>query len=281
MNICIEYKKNFKYINEINEFTINVSEEHLKTEHRAKSLKEFLIKYKNKRINIRLKNNQSLDSSLLEEDFINAAIPFFSNLIKEYNLKLFFIINKSHYHKFKKEGLNYFFELTQAYDWDIFTGLIVMGVSDIYVTNSLGFDLKNVSKIAKKYKIKLRTYPNVCQSSFYLNKNNFKNFWIRPEDLEYYSQYIDTFEFWNKELIANIDLLYKIYIKDQKWDGNLQNIIQGLQKPLDSRNINNEAFRIRSYCEKKCLKGFDCFICDRANINSFQNYDIRNINLQE
>jgi len=57
--------------------------------------------------------------------------------------------------------------------------------------------------------IKVRVFPNICQSSF-KETPSIKTFFIRPEDIKYYSTFVDVFE-----LISNNaeiqNTLFKIY----------------------------------------------------------------------
>ena len=47
----------------------------------------------------------------------------------------------------RKSGIPYFYN-TLATDLDTFTGLINSGASDVYVGGNLGFEIKDISKIA-------------------------------------------------------------------------------------------------------------------------------------
>lgn len=43
-------------------------------------------------------------------------------------------------------------------------GLIKCGVSELYITDSLGFEIIKVAEIAHSKDVKIRVYPNVAQS---------------------------------------------------------------------------------------------------------------------
>lgn len=82
--------------------------------------------------------------------------------------------------------------------------MINTGVSDIFITNDLGFDLDRVSKVAKDNKdIQIRCYLNLSQA-YSKNNTGFTDFFIRPEDMNEYSQYINIGEFWMGEEQQNI-----------------------------------------------------------------------------
>lgn len=146
-------------------------------------------------------------------------------------------------------------------NWDELLGFCDLGVSDVFITGELGFDLKRVSDIVHEKGISIRAYPNVCQERWDRGRNGVKSFFIRPEDIEIYDKYIDIVEFYNAEDKQNV--LYEIYFHMQDWDGNLQEIIYGLKRPLNSYYIMGEKFaERRAVCQRKCLKGERCQTCN-------------------
>jgi hypothetical protein len=46
--------------------------------------------------------------------------------------------------------------------------------------------------MSKEYNVKLRTDIGVVQKKF-KTTNDYQSFFIRPEDIDYYSQYIDVY----------------------------------------------------------------------------------------
>lgn len=162
----------------------------------------------------------------------------------------------------KEAGIPAFFDLLVK-DWDTLNGLLDMGVSDMYITENLGFELDLVAQKAHSRGAKLRTFPNICQSSW-SGTDPLKTFFIRPEDAEVYSEYIDCYEFFVEKDKQNINVLYKVYAKDKKWFGDLQEIILGFNRPLDSRGLFGTFAEKRIKCGKKCMKGKSgCQLCDR------------------
>jgi len=158
-----------------------------------------------------------------------------------------------------KEAKIPFFLNKLANTWDIFTELIELGVSDIYITEELGFELDKIATIAHKKGIQIRAFPNICQSGS-VSMPSLKSFFIRPEDVSIYESYIDVLEFFGNEEKQSI--LYKIY-KDKKWFGKLKEIIPNFDSELDSRFIIPHFAKQRIKCGKKCLKGGKCKICER------------------
>lgn len=146
--------------------------------------------------------------------------------------------------------------------WDVLHGYLALGVSDIYIANELGFELDKISKITKARNVKLRVLPNVAQSSWF-DTDDLRKFFIRPEDIEDYSPYIDTFELYeddpSKPEIGTV--LYKAYVKDKRWYGKLNEIIDNFSDELDGRFTHPHWVDRRISCAKRCLKGGHCRAC--------------------
>lgn len=183
--------------------------------------------------------------------------------------KILDLNNKNFYLKFIKrtpeidkiketyKDIKLFFDI-KANTWSTFIGLVNYRVTDIYITELLGFELDKISKIAKNNNIQIRTFPNIAQTSW-TDNNDITKFWIRPEDISIYEPYIDVCEFYGD--INNFNIYYKIYKKDKKWFGNLKEIIIDLQENLDSRFIIPEFAQKRTRCGCRCLKGDNCKLC--------------------
>ena len=159
----------------------------------------------------------------------------------------------------KEKEIPVFFS-TLVHSWDVLTGLADMGVSDIYIVEELGFELASAAAVLHERGIQIRCYPNVAQSA-HPDVPDIKKFFIRPEDVELYEQYVDVFEFYGD----NNNLYYKIYAKDKKWFGDLSEIIFHFDKNLDSRCVVPQFAEVRSRCGKKCMKGSPCRICEKVD----------------
>jgi len=139
-------------------------------------------------------------------------------------------------------------------------GLIEYNPTDMYICESLGFFLDKVSKILHDKNIKVRVFPNICQSSFY-ETPSIKTFFIRPEDIPIYSNFVDVFEIISDKERQSV--LFKIY-KQEKWFGRLKEIIPSFKGELDNRYILKSFGLIRSKCGKRCMyQPGSCAICDR------------------
>jgi hypothetical protein len=135
--------------------------------------------------------------------------------------------------------------------------------SDIIITESLGFCLKDIAPILHSYGIKIRVFPNVCQKK-YSSGNDIKSFFIRAEDVKYYESYIDIFDFWGEN--NKQEAYRKIYESSKQWIGPLSQYIIGFDHPVEGRYILPTFAERRINCGRSCLKGGKCRLCD-AYIN--------------
>ena len=200
--------------------------------------------HKDKRINLYIKD-------IISEELLYELSNRYNNLYFKLNMK-------NYYNKDKRYDFKFFFD-ELINNWDTLIGLLEYGVSDIYIVENLGFELDKVAEIAAKYKVQVRVFPNVAQSSF--NETAaLKKFFIRPEDIDIYNKYIDIIEFYNVD--DKLDIYYKIYAIDKKWLGQLNEIILDFNSDIDNKYIIPRFSEIRYKCKKRCLKGAKCNRCE-------------------
>ena len=137
-----------------------------------------------------------------------------------------------------------------------------MGVSDIYVCGELGFELKPVKEYCAKHNINVRVYPN------FSDIEGACGFFIRPEDIKLYEEYVDICEFYTEDVesseagsIVRQDVLYEIYTKG-RWNGFLHNIIYGLEEEIYNPTLVTSFGVARKVCRRDCLLNENmCHIC--------------------
>lgn len=270
MKYCVNFTKNFKYMDEVDEFTITFEDIY-------ESLLYFISKYKDKRINILISN---------EESFIeNNSIETLIKIKEEYpELKLYLQLDNVESKVLpliNKRGLkcDYFFS-TIAEDLDIFYGLLSFSPCDIFVGGNLGFKANVFSSIAQTAGIRIRVYPNIAQSSWKYVSNLYK-FFIRPEDTSLYEDFIDVFDLTKSNIQAQ-KIYYKIYAIDKKWDDTLDEIIINFDRKIYNKYIPSFFASRRLNCGKKCMEGRPCNICGEINkiTEEGKKYDI-NSNILE
>lgn len=247
MKYSIRYYRGCSAMDDADEIIIKYTERNV-------NLIDFVQKnYVDKRIVVDISKLEDIDSNL---DIFKVANDKHNNLA--------FLLNLDQIEKiidFKNNGLKFFF-IEGADNFDSFTGLINLGVSDIYIVNELCFSLKQISQFAKEKNVIIRVYPNIAQSSTVLPVNGIKKFFIRPDDMYLYNEYIDICEFYCP--LSKQNIYYKIY-KDQKWLGTLNELIYNLENDtiIDVTTIVPHFGEARTKCQKRCAYG-DCSICDRV-----------------
>lgn len=143
----------------------------------------------------------------------------------------------------------------------------------ILIEAPLFFDLKNVSYICNTF-CSLRIAPNVA---YYANdvprSNGIYGSWIRPEDIDLYSDYIDTIEFEDCD-VRKEEALYRVYMETKKWPMDLNKLITNLGTPINNFYIPDTFGLVRLTCGQTCVSGGACHLCDRvialANNKDFQ-----------
>lgn len=251
MNYCLDYydltKNKDSLIEKANEITIPYSKQ--------ANFIELLMRFQDKRINIELIN--------IEPEYAKTEFQKLTLIHEQHpDMQLYLKIPEQHsftIEEVKTIGLPYFYA-TRVNDIDMIIGMLKEGVSDIYIVDTLGFDLAKLSTKIHSAGARIRVFPNVAQSEW-KNLDGILKFFIRPEDLEYYSQFVDTIEFFGKT--GRESVLYDIYFKDKKWFGPLDEIMIGLNSNIDNRFITQNFAEMRSKCGKRCGRGGKCDFCHR------------------
>ena len=253
---CLNYYPAQSYLNQIDQLKIFFRPG-------DKTLGDFLKKYHTKSIVIDVtKIFSELDAKVFKE--YKEQIGNFK-LIIDYN-------NKKTFQLVQKYELPFFFS-NFVTTLDQLNGLIKYHPTDMYICEELGFSLKKVSQLLHNNNIKVRVFPNVCQSSF-SQTPSIKTFFIRPEDIPFYQKYVDVFQ-----LIIDQDrqrVLHKIY-NNHKWLGPIDEIIPSFKDYLDSRYVLNNFGQIRSRCGKRCmLDPSSCDVCGRFQdlTNTFEAFHL-------
>ena len=247
MRSCINWRKGFKYLPQIDEFNIDFKEQ------KTRQLVSFLDKYaQTQRVNIKLglndltKDNIDFLIGLVEEKdyFIAVCIDYYVNNDAEL-VKLT--------SQLREKDIPFYFTYAASH-WDELYKIISFGVTDIFISGELGFELDAVRKVIPK--VNIRCFANISQPE------GLKGFFIRPEDVDIYDEYVDVIEFWNSEDTQST--LYEIYFKDREWNGDLREIIQGIKERVNNYYLLGSEFANRRIgCRKKCLKGERCALCDK------------------
>ena len=252
MHFCVNFARNFRHFDDIDEVILNdiTNLDKVQT-----FLNEGII---NKRSKVIL----NIAGSALSSQELQGA-PAIINMLKSQGWNIVVKINREDKDLFKSNNIPFFYYMfaknleqvySQAFD----------GVSEIYVTEELGFRLKDLQNIKELFDIKYRVIPNIAQSA---DNSIFKpmvRFWIRPEDTSLYEPLVDTFELLGGKNESRISVIYEIY-KQQQWLGNLDDIILDFSSDSDVKipntGINPHFAEMRLNCGRRCLTGAPCNIC--------------------
>ena len=98
-----------------------------------------------------------------------------------------------------------------------------------------------------KYNIPIRLCANLAYDAYIPRENGICGSWIRPEDIEVYSKWVDTIEFITDDLGKEATLLH-VYKENKFWPGNLNLLITNLNYNIDNRGIPEEFGEIRTNC---------------------------------
>lgn len=228
------------------------------------TVEEIIIKLKHDHIKIaaflREHSNQRIIIDCLDEIDVKEILQMKEANSDLNNYVILISLNEKECIAKLKEAHIPFFTDYHCNSWSALHGLIKEGVSDIYITDGLGFELDKVSIICKKANVKIRAYCNVCQSDW-RKTDTFQTFFIRPEDIDLYAHYVDVFEFFGDIKRVPADTLYEVYAKQKKWFGPLKEIILGFNSNLDSRYVSPNFATKRFRCGLSCLKGGSCAMC--------------------
>ena len=160
---------------------------------------------------------------------------------------------------FHGKNIKYFSSII-ARDFEQLADLIAFRGTDIYIGEGLGFDLRAVKMVVPE-EIQIRVFPNIAQATTDIVP--YKKFFIRPEDMELYEQYINVYEFWEHPDI-NSDILYNVYFTRKQWIGDLKDLIIDLGSSLNNSLLTKYWGERRANCEKVCFKGNPCQFCEQS-----------------
>lgn len=262
MKYCLRYQRfNTELMKSADEILINYNKSDT-------TLLDFLQKYEEKRIIISVSDIE--DFKLTREiEKIKAIRQVYTNFNICMRLET---IDNELISELKECGIPFFIRKF-VNDWDTFDGLIKLGVSDMYIVETLAFEMDKCGERAHEFGINIRVFPNIAQSQF-SNTEDIKKFFIRPEDVHYYESYVDVFEFFGD--ISKENTIYKVYAIDEQWFGELRELIIGLQDDIDGRYIIPRFGEKRVLCAKKCMKNGKCDLCNTVKelANTLRERDI-------
>jgi len=259
MDFCIPFTRDVRY----KEMVDNAAELDIAFDDTRKNfdkLVAFCKAYPDKRVNIHCVNRAGVDTALavrLQEQVSNVAWclnivdAIKTEALQECGAKFYFCDEVS---------ANNFFRLRT---------LASLGVSDVYLNDDTCYNLDRVSEYCKAHGIRIRWVLNRVQNTF-VNKVDYTVAFIRPDDMQEYSKYIDVGEFFCGSVerydYKKAKVYYKYWYKKESWVGNLQEIIPSLSVPVFDKSLPKGAFRRKQNCRLKCVsEGASCMRCEEES----------------
>lgn len=144
-------------------------------------------------------------------------------------------------------------------DFETLNTVLSMGADYVRVSGPLFFNLEQVVKAGAK----VRATPNIAFEDGLSRPDGVVGCWIRPEDLKKYESLIETIEF-SSENIQHEQTLYKIYMVNEEWPGDLGLLIKDLNHTGVNRLIHPSLIEKRLKCKQKCQSEKTCQYCYRA-----------------
>lgn len=156
-----------------------------------------------------------------------------------------------------KECCNKYMFTDYVGNWEILQFILTLNPAEVYITNILGFCLEQVKLVCDRAGAGIRLIPNLAQSAWQ-DSPDITKFFIRPEDMGIYMQFVSGFDFVGPNNVQEV--CYQAYSRGY-WYGDLNEIITGLNDSIDSRRLPNEFGTYRANCKKRCITGSGCHLC--------------------
>lgn len=245
MKYAVHYYKSFRYFNQVDEIVFDYKG----TEYLTEFIPNLLKLKQRAIINISQLDIEEIFEYLLilkqrHENFV-VQLNWFNQLdwipaLEEMQIKYMFI--------------NFATNIEQVYAFSQYN------ITDIYICEGLGFRLNELQNLRNKG-ISLRVFPDVAQSNRQYAVPAINRFFIRPEGLDVYEDYIDTIELWHCD--NRLSVVYEIY-KQRHWNGYLEDLILDLEDISLNNNTLLPLFdTIRVKCGRGCLIDNSCHYCFR------------------
>ena len=223
------------------------------------ALKRLLEQYSDKKVILAV-NNPTQFFETQEDKILNGYYIDYPNfIVRFYDHHKFYEYSPAILQLIKERMFAPYFFGGYIANFDQLHYIFTTGASEVYLVEDICFDLLRAKSLCDRHEVKIRAFPNIAQSCV-RSTPPLKKFFIRPEDIEIYSEVIDTVEFYTEDLCRQ-NVLLKIY-KRGKWHGDLNPLILDLNFSFESGLIEPEFGRLRRSCARKCMRGESCRACE-------------------
>lgn len=260
--ICIpfKYENEFNGVNKtVKEFDINfiqITNGIDSKNSNMTTLLDFVRKNKDKNINISFPHEISMSALELANEvhkniYVRLSVEQIGNVAE-----------------LKKNNIKFFFDSAiSAYNYSMLESLLSLGISQLYISDDLCYNMDEVIKITKAKKVKLRCILNRVPSTALDKGINEKSMIYRPEDLPLLEKYFSCFEFDCGEPYdwAKFDVLFRTFFRKGKWNGNLQELNPDVTFRFDDRFVIPEYTANKLNCERRCCSHYSnsCKKCEQ------------------
>lgn len=252
--ICIpfKYENEFNGVNKIvKEFDINfiqVTDGINSKTSNITALLDFVRKNKDKNINISFPHEISI-----------SALELVNEIHKNIYVRLS-VEQIGSVAELKKNNIKFFFDSAiSAYNYSMLESLLSLGISQLYISDDLCYNMDEVIKTVREKNVKLRCILNRIPSTALDKGINEKSMIYRPEDLPLLDKYFSCFEFDCGEPydLAKFDVLFRTFFRKGKWNGNLQELNPDVAFRFDDRFIIPEYTVNKLNCERRCCSHYN------------------------
>lgn len=164
--------------------------------------------------------------------------------------------------EFNGEGIKWYwpYPVTSFYELQ---SIIQLRPSYVMIGAPLSFDLEAVAQVVED--IPVRMVANVAKPQYLITNHqdyNITGQWIRPEDVDAYSEYVTTLEFDGvSNNLQKEEALLRVYKEAKMWLGNLNLLIDEFNYNVDNRAIPEGLVKARMNCGQRCMKDGICHRC--------------------
>jgi hypothetical protein len=196
------------------------------------------------------------------DDDLKSIVSFLSGLIERgYNIsaQLLFEPSFKDLRDYLYEREIPFFYSNTCHNMEELYIMINEGASQIYVHGTLAFCLKDIASVRETAKIRVIVDAPVLSDAEarIVETKPECLFWIRPEDVAVYDQYVDMFEIGYRPAVKLL-----IYMK-QAWEGYIQDLIPATKIKVFGNNLSPAFGLARLNCRQQCFVG-SCNLCKNA-----------------
>lgn len=164
-----------------------------------------------------------------------------------------------YFEKCKEYGIKYYWGIPATTLYQL-NAMKDMGCTFAIIAAPVAFNIR----AAYDKGMKLRMIPNMAFIDHLPRVSGLHGAWVRPEDVNIYEAYVDTFEFQSRNLQHERGLL-NVY-KSGYWNDDLKLLITGLNVDVPNYVISSADFTLRRLaCKQKCENGGACHACE-ANL---------------